>query len=268
MSASSRVKPMARPSPTAAFVWRTLRRPSPPGTVPHHPSSWTSVLGWSDFQHESTHKWWFRIRKPRGWGYSLMVSNGPSHFFSDLRCLYIPCAFVTHFGKCIDEKTPLLRSMDAVTLSGLRLLKAIGIATDAKALGLVERKQSWNPARFCAKTRDSYRLLKMMGKSLVLESQQPERKKSLITKLLIPWHLLPFPPPIPLTFRPCAATWVGSRSSLWCPLIFTKPDLTWWTVAGPCSESCPRGISRGIWTTSNLSQERCRRSIGIRWHVS
>ena len=50
------------------------------------------------------------------------------------KCLYIPCAFVTHFGKCIDEKTPLLRSMDAVTLSGLRLLKAIGIGTDAKAM--------------------------------------------------------------------------------------------------------------------------------------
>lgn len=34
--------------------------------------------------------------------------------------------------------------MDAVTLSGLRLLKAIGIATDAKAIG---RKQSGNPDR-------------------------------------------------------------------------------------------------------------------------
>jgi len=50
------------------------------------------------------------------------------------KCLYIPCAFITHFGKCIDEKTPLLRSMDAVTLHGLRLLKAIGIGTDAKAM--------------------------------------------------------------------------------------------------------------------------------------
>lgn len=38
-----------------------------------------------------------------------------------------PKAFVTHFGKCIDEKTPLLRSMDAVKTSGLRLLKAINI---------------------------------------------------------------------------------------------------------------------------------------------
>ncbi|CAE7900626.1 glnA [Symbiodinium necroappetens] len=50
------------------------------------------------------------------------------------KCLYIPCAFVTHFGKCIDEKTPLLRSMDAVTLHGLRLLKNIGIGTDAKCM--------------------------------------------------------------------------------------------------------------------------------------
>lgn len=63
------------------------------------------------------------------------------------KTLYIPCslavrfpsrlwlgAFVTHFGKCIDEKTPLLRSMDAVKLSGLRLLKAIGIGTDAQSM--------------------------------------------------------------------------------------------------------------------------------------
>ncbi|CAE8677930.1 unnamed protein product [Polarella glacialis] len=46
--------------------------------------------------------------------------------------LRIPCAFVTHFGKCIDEKTPLLRSMDAVRTQGLRMLKAVGLATSAK----------------------------------------------------------------------------------------------------------------------------------------
>jgi len=50
------------------------------------------------------------------------------------KCLYIPCAFVTHFGKCIDEKTPLLRSMDAVKTHGLRMLKAIGIGTDAQTM--------------------------------------------------------------------------------------------------------------------------------------
>mmetsp|Transcript_50346 Transcript_50346/g.90409 ORF Transcript_50346/g.90409 Transcript_50346/m.90409 type:complete len:707 (+) Transcript_50346:55-2175(+) len=45
--------------------------------------------------------------------------------------LMIPCAFVTHYGKCIDEKTPLLRSADAVRTQGLRMLKAAGLASDA-----------------------------------------------------------------------------------------------------------------------------------------
>ena len=48
--------------------------------------------------------------------------------------LRIPCSLVTHLGKCIDDKTPLLRAQDAVQTQGLRLLKAIGIGTDAKAM--------------------------------------------------------------------------------------------------------------------------------------
>merc|ERR1719465_206101 len=43
--------------------------------------------------------------------------------------LRIPCCFVTHYGKCIDVKTPLLRSTDAVTTQGLRLLKAMNLST-------------------------------------------------------------------------------------------------------------------------------------------
>jgi len=39
--------------------------------------------------------------------------------------LYIPCAFITHIGTCIDEKTPLLRSADAVNRQAMRLLKAM-----------------------------------------------------------------------------------------------------------------------------------------------
>jgi len=50
------------------------------------------------------------------------------------KVLRVPCSFVTHFGKCIDDKTPLLRSMDAVQREALTLLKAIGIASDAKAV--------------------------------------------------------------------------------------------------------------------------------------
>ena len=46
--------------------------------------------------------------------------------------LRIPCSFVTHAGKCIDDKTPLLRSMDAVSVQGIRWLKNLGFAKDAK----------------------------------------------------------------------------------------------------------------------------------------
>merc|ERR1719414_1544584 len=48
--------------------------------------------------------------------------------------LRIPCSFVTHLGAAIDDKTPLLRSQDAVAAQGLRLLKNLGLASDAKTL--------------------------------------------------------------------------------------------------------------------------------------
>jgi glutamine synthetase len=48
--------------------------------------------------------------------------------------LRIPCSFVTHLGRAIDEKTPLLRSQDAVSAQGLRLLKNLKLAPDAKVL--------------------------------------------------------------------------------------------------------------------------------------
>lgn len=50
------------------------------------------------------------------------------------KVLRIPCAFVTHDGKCIDEKTPLLRSQDAVAREGLKMLKAVGCEPKATTL--------------------------------------------------------------------------------------------------------------------------------------
>lgn len=40
--------------------------------------------------------------------------------------LYIPAAFVTWNGEPLDDKTPLLRSQDAIEREGLRLLRALG----------------------------------------------------------------------------------------------------------------------------------------------
>eukprot|EP00927_Polykrikos_kofoidii_P022298 TRINITY_DN2084_c0_g1_i4.p1 TRINITY_DN2084_c0_g1~~TRINITY_DN2084_c0_g1_i4.p1 ORF type:complete len:701 (+),score=125.60 TRINITY_DN2084_c0_g1_i4:86-2188(+) len=50
------------------------------------------------------------------------------------KVLRIPCCLVSHLGACLDDKTPLLRSNDAVNRQGLRLLKNINIATDAKQI--------------------------------------------------------------------------------------------------------------------------------------
>jgi len=50
----------------------------------------------------------------------------------------IPCCFVTHYGKCLDLKTPLLRASDAASREGLRLIKNMKLsgakATSAKAV--------------------------------------------------------------------------------------------------------------------------------------
>ena len=35
-------------------------------------------------------------------------------------CLYLPASFVTHNGDALDEKTPLLRSQEAINTNGLR----------------------------------------------------------------------------------------------------------------------------------------------------
>jgi glutamine synthetase len=50
------------------------------------------------------------------------------------KVLMIPCSFVTHYGKCIDDKTPLLRSCDALQTEGKRLFKNVGLCTDANAI--------------------------------------------------------------------------------------------------------------------------------------
>ena len=50
------------------------------------------------------------------------------------KVLRIPCAFVTHYGRAIDDKTPLLRSQDAVAREGLRLLKACGVEKEASTM--------------------------------------------------------------------------------------------------------------------------------------
>jgi len=58
-------------------------------------------------------------------GYTALDPSSPMFIRNDL--LYIPTVFVSFYGKALDEKTPLLRSMEAVSNAGCRLLKHLGL---------------------------------------------------------------------------------------------------------------------------------------------
>jgi len=57
-------------------------------------------------------------------GYTALDPTSPMFIRNDT--LYIPTVFVSFYGKALDEKTPLLRSMEAVSAAGTRLLKLLG----------------------------------------------------------------------------------------------------------------------------------------------
>ncbi|KAL1495368.1 hypothetical protein AB1Y20_016737 [Prymnesium parvum] len=57
-------------------------------------------------------------------GYTALDPSSPMFIRNDT--LYIPTVFVSFYGKALDEKTPLLRAMEAVSLAGTRLLKLLG----------------------------------------------------------------------------------------------------------------------------------------------
>eukprot|EP00660_Eupelagonema_oceanica_P018431 gene18431-15782_t len=40
--------------------------------------------------------------------------------------VFIPAAFVSYYGHALDQKTPLLRSCDALSREGTRLLRLLG----------------------------------------------------------------------------------------------------------------------------------------------
>ena len=50
-----------------------------------------------------------------------------SYAFIKDKCLCIPTAFCSYDGKALDKKTPLLRSMQALNIQALRILKLFGI---------------------------------------------------------------------------------------------------------------------------------------------
>ncbi len=57
--------------------------------------------------------------------------------------LTIPTAFYSYYGEALDKKTPLLRSMKAVSKQALRVLKALGSVTATKVISTVGPEQEY-----------------------------------------------------------------------------------------------------------------------------
>lgn len=74
-------------------------------------------------------------------GYTAWDATSPA-FIKD-KTLYIPTAFCSYWGEALDEKTPLLRSMQAVSRECLRVLRAIGDTETEKVTPSVGAEQEY-----------------------------------------------------------------------------------------------------------------------------
>ncbi len=66
-----------------------------------------------------------------------------SYAFIKDTSLYIPTAFCSYGGEALDTKTPLLRSMDVISLEGMRILKLFGDDTTKRIVTTVGAEQEY-----------------------------------------------------------------------------------------------------------------------------
>ena len=79
-------------------------------------------------------------------GYTAWDCTSPAFLKTDEAgnvTLTIPTAFYSYYGEALDKKTPLLRSMKAVSKQALRVLKALGNTTSAKVTSTVGPEQEY-----------------------------------------------------------------------------------------------------------------------------
>ncbi len=74
-------------------------------------------------------------------GYTAWDCTSPA-FFKD-NTLYIPTAFCSYTGEALDQKTPLLRSMEALSKQAVRVLKSLGNANATKVATTVGPEQEY-----------------------------------------------------------------------------------------------------------------------------
>ncbi len=74
-------------------------------------------------------------------GYTAWDCTSPAFLKDDSLC--IPTAFCSYTGEALDKKTPLLRSMEALSKQALRVLKALGNTTTNKVITTVGPEQEY-----------------------------------------------------------------------------------------------------------------------------
>ena len=80
-------------------------------------------------------------------GYTAWDCTSPAFIKKDATgkgaILYIPTAFCSYTGEALDQKTPLLRSMEAITEQALRLIRLFGNTTSQKVTPSVGAEQEY-----------------------------------------------------------------------------------------------------------------------------
>lgn len=74
-------------------------------------------------------------------GYTAWDCTSPAFIKDDSLC--IPTAFCSYTGEVLDKKTPLLRSMEALSKQALRVIKALGNTTSNKVITTVGPEQEY-----------------------------------------------------------------------------------------------------------------------------
>lgn len=74
-------------------------------------------------------------------GYTAWDATSPAFLKDDTLC--IPTAFCSYSGEALDKKTPLLRSMEAVSTQALRILRLFGDTTTKKVTATVGPEQEY-----------------------------------------------------------------------------------------------------------------------------
>lgn len=78
-------------------------------------------------------------------GYTAWDTTSPAFLKQDPTgtTLCIPTAFIGYYGHALDKKVPLLRSMDALGVQALRVLKALGNTTSRRVITTVGAEQEY-----------------------------------------------------------------------------------------------------------------------------